>query len=457
MGRAQQRARGSAACLPGMSQAAEGEQPLETTGAAESRHEAAPEGESPAETAGPSTRSQTGDEADLVNRSGNEEDAGKWFVGSLSWDISKKDPKDYFTKLREVVDRTIKMDPNIGRSRGLGFILFKDVASVEKVLDQKERKVGGHRMNHKKAVTMKKDPMKKIFVGGLNPEATEEKIREYFGKFGEIEAIEFSLDPESNKRQGSVFIAFKEEEPVRSILEKFHTISGSKPPWYIVVYSSLWVLLVVAWKDTYNWIREVNNPNPALCTICRKEFGIGHGGEGDVKAHMETESHKSRMRQSGASKPIKSGFISRKYTNVQAKVAATELTWAYHTNRHALSYRSLDCSMKLSKVTFSDSEVATKISCGRTKGEILITDVLAPYSVELVLSFLTNGHVFYSLSTTGDAPNHGHKKIFPLALRYFDLKNGVSDRLLDFYEDYSEALQIVALESNTRIPVSPDI
>lgn len=197
------------------------------------------------------------------------------------------------------------------------------------------------------------------------------------------------------------------------------------------------------WKDTYNWIREVNNPNRALCTICRKEFGIGHGGEGDVKAHMETESHKSRMRQSGASKPIKSGFISRKYTNVQAKVAATELTWAYHTNRHALSYRSLDCSMKLSKVTFSDSEVATKISCGRTKGEILITDVLAPYSVELVLSFLTNGHVFYSLSTTGDAPNHGHKKIFPLALRYFDLKNGVSDRLLDFYEDCNETPEIL--------------
>lgn len=57
---------------------------------------------------------------------------------------------------------------------------------LEQVLDQKERKVGGHRMNHKKAVTMKKDPMKKIFVGGLNPEATEEKIREYFGKFGEV-------------------------------------------------------------------------------------------------------------------------------------------------------------------------------------------------------------------------------------------------------------------------------
>lgn len=36
------------------------------------------------------------------------------------------------------------------------------------------------------------------------------------------------MDPESNKRRGSVFITFKEEEPVRNILEKFRTIGGSK-------------------------------------------------------------------------------------------------------------------------------------------------------------------------------------------------------------------------------------
>lgn len=59
------------------------------------------------------------------------------------------------------------------------------------------------------------------------------------------------------------------------------------------------------WKDTYDWISEVNNRNRAYCTICRKEFGIGHGGEGDVKVHMETVSHKSRMRQASVCKPIK--------------------------------------------------------------------------------------------------------------------------------------------------------
>lgn len=54
------------------------------------------------------------------------------------------------------------------------------------VLEQKEHRLDGRQIDPKRAMAMKKEPVKKIFVGGLNPEATEDTIREYFGAFGEV-------------------------------------------------------------------------------------------------------------------------------------------------------------------------------------------------------------------------------------------------------------------------------
>lgn len=43
-------------------------------------------------------------------------------------------------------------------------------------------------------------------------------------------------------------------------------------------------------------------------------------------------------------------------------------------NEHTLSYCSLDFSMKLSEVTFPDSQIATKLSCDKQKGNWLLTE-----------------------------------------------------------------------------------
>lgn len=61
------------------------------------------------------------------------------------------------------------------------------------VLEQKEHRLDGRPIDPKKAMAMKKEPVKKIFVGGLNPEATEDAIREYFGAFGEVSFTTRSL------------------------------------------------------------------------------------------------------------------------------------------------------------------------------------------------------------------------------------------------------------------------
>ncbi|XP_066567605.1 heterogeneous nuclear ribonucleoprotein D0 isoform X2 [Amia ocellicauda] len=165
-----------------------------------------------------------------IDASKNEEDEGKMFVGGLSWDTTKKDLKDYFSKFGEVVDCTLKLDPMTGRSRGFGFVLFKEADSVDKVIVQKEHKLNGKVIDPKKAKAMKtKEPVKKIFVGGLSPDTPEEKIREYFGGYGEVESIELPMENKTNKRRGFCFITFKEEEPVKKIMEKkYHNVGLSK-------------------------------------------------------------------------------------------------------------------------------------------------------------------------------------------------------------------------------------
>lgn len=55
------------------------------------------------------------------------------------------------------------------------------------VIQQKEHKLNGKVIDPKKAKAMKsKEPVKKIFVGGISPDTPEEKIREYFQAFGEV-------------------------------------------------------------------------------------------------------------------------------------------------------------------------------------------------------------------------------------------------------------------------------
>jgi hypothetical protein len=49
---------------------------------------------------------------------------------------------------------------------------------------------------------------------------------------------------------------------------------------------------------------------------------------------------------------------------------------------HSLSYNSLDCTTKLLRHIFSDSETEYKLSCGGNKAEALVTNILVLKSVE---------------------------------------------------------------------------
>ena len=122
-------------------------------------------------------------------------------------------------------------------------------------------------------------------------------------------------------------------------------------------------------------------------------------------------------------------------------VIATELTATYHGIKHHHSYNSQDCGNKLSNIMFSDSSIAKKIACGRTKASSIVENVLAPAGQELLIDDLKRAK-YFSLGI--DASNCDNLKMFPVTVQYFSEESGIKLGLLDFYEDSQETSEAIA-------------
>ena len=142
------------------------------------------------------------------------------------------------------------------------------------------------------------------------------------------------------------------------------------------------------WEHVYAWVKLIDgDSNRAFCDLCKTSFSVGHRGEYDVKRHMLTDTHKKRTQQKETSKSMDI-FVRPKVDTLADKVTAAEVTNVYHTVQHGASYRAGECSTKLAATMFSDSDISKWMACGRTKAEAIVSEVLAPVSVEDCLNVL---------------------------------------------------------------------
>ncbi|TKC38466.1 hypothetical protein EI555_012280, partial [Monodon monoceros] len=112
-----------------------------------------------------------------INDSKHQQDDAKMVIRGLSWDTSKRDLTEYLSRFGEVVDCTIKTDPVAGKSRGFGFVLFKDGDSVAKALELKEHKLDGKFIDVKRVKALKgKEPSKKVLVGSNRSNQKEDEV-----------------------------------------------------------------------------------------------------------------------------------------------------------------------------------------------------------------------------------------------------------------------------------------
>ena len=123
------------------------------------------------------------------------DDDRKLFAGGLAQEATEKDITDYFSKFGEVVSVNLKMDQMTGRSRGFAFVVFKDVETLNKVL-QEEHAIKGKKVAVKKAASKQG----KIYVGKFNDSnISEDDIRDYFTQFGQVVEIQRPVDRSKNR------------------------------------------------------------------------------------------------------------------------------------------------------------------------------------------------------------------------------------------------------------------
>jgi len=153
----------------------------------------------------------------------------KLFVGGLSWETTQESLKSYFEKFGAVTDATLKTDVETGKSRGFGFVTFEDPASVSQVLSCPEHKLDGRQIDPKTANPKGgREPVLKVFVGGLDPEVTEDEIRQHFGQYGTIDKVELPFDKVKQQRRAFCFVQFQTEDGVNNAVATNKQALGSR-------------------------------------------------------------------------------------------------------------------------------------------------------------------------------------------------------------------------------------
>lgn len=194
---------------------------------AEKAHSPAPEDHSDVSSVGNGRQPYPPDHSD-------ENEACKIIVLQLSFNSTEDTVHEYFSQFGDIEKLDLKRYPD-GSSRGFAFIVYVSEDSIDKVLSTTEHMIDKRKVTVEKAKTRsEKMQTSKIFIGKLPSELTEESLRIYFSRFGEVDEVQFVFNKQTNnERKSFCFIQFKSPEAVEKITESKvppdstrHTIDG---------------------------------------------------------------------------------------------------------------------------------------------------------------------------------------------------------------------------------------
>ena len=183
---------------------------------------------------------------------------GVW-IGNLPWSVSKEDLRKFLVEYSDITEEGITRvhmpGPNdkksanqvqerkfgkIVHNKGFAYVDFSTEELVEKAIELSEQLLGGRRVLIKNSKSFEgrpektkeesraegKPPNKRVFLGNLRFDATEESVKEHFEKCGTIESVKVATFEDSGKCKGYAWVVFEDLESAKHAVQGFVMIEA---------------------------------------------------------------------------------------------------------------------------------------------------------------------------------------------------------------------------------------
>ncbi|KAI2632302.1 splicing factor, CC1-like protein [Hypoxylon sp. NC1633] len=166
----------------------------------------------------------------------DERDRRTIFVQQLAARLRTKELKDFFEKVGPVNEAQIVKDRISGRSKGVGYVEFKNEESVTAALQLTGQKLLGIpvivqlteaeknrqvRTTEGSGTHSNSIPFHRLYVGNIHFSITEQDLQNVFEPFGELEFVQLQKD-DTGRSRGYGFVQFREADQAREALEKMN-------------------------------------------------------------------------------------------------------------------------------------------------------------------------------------------------------------------------------------------
>ncbi|XP_068646809.1 uncharacterized protein [Aristolochia californica] len=156
-----------------------------------------------------------------------ERDQRTVFAYQICLKADERDVYEFFSRAGKVRDVRLIMDRNSRRSKGVGYIEFYDVMSVPMAIALSGQLLLGQPVMVKPSEAEKNlvqstttaagaAGARRLYVGNLHFNITEEQLRQVFEPFGTVELVQLPLDPETGQCKGFGFVQFARLEDAKA-------------------------------------------------------------------------------------------------------------------------------------------------------------------------------------------------------------------------------------------------